>query len=398
MVTHSFYLSDPRVRREAETLARNGHSVDVLCIRKPGEPRRETVNGVNIIRMPLGKKRGSALRYVIDYTASMIIAFFYLSALHLRRRWDLVQVHTPPDGLLLSAIVCKLTGAALLLDLHDPMPEAMRTKFGDRFSPMINRIVVLQEWLATRIADHVITVTEQVREALIERGLKPEKVSIVMNFADNAIFAGRASLADDDAPRGDRPPVIVYMGTLTRQYGVDVAVDALALLRRRLPDARLRVIGDGEERERLEEQVRRLSLDGAVEFTGSVPITRIPDVALPADVGVAPHRRDRLYDMCFPSKIYDYLSLGLPVVACRTDSLEYYYGDGTIGFFESEDAAGLARAIEDVLASADARAEMRRRARGFLEARNWMTESRSYLSVVDRLTRSLTSTVEGATR
>ncbi len=381
MITHSFYLSDPRVRREAETLARTGHTVDVICLRRTGERRSETVNGVTIVRMPLGKRRGSALRYIFEYAISIAFGFVYLTAMHLRRSYEVVHVHTPPDGLVLCALFCKISGAAVLLDLHDPMPEALQTKFGSRFSPAMRRMVNLQEQLATKFADHVITVTEQVREAVVNRGLSADRISIVMNLADQVVFDRKPSQIEERSG----PPTIVYMGTLTRQYGVDIAIDALALLRTRIPEIRLRVIGDGEEREALEAQAKRLSLDDAVEFVGPVPITQIPQVALPAHVGVAPHRRDRLYDMCFPSKIFDYLSLGLPVVACRTDSLDYYYGDAIIAFFDSENAVELADRIEEVLTSPIRCAEMQRKGRAFIEKLNWTNESQKLLATVEQL-------------
>ena len=387
MLTHSYYLRDPRVRREAETLARGGYDVDVVCLGVRGEPRREVVNGVRIYRIPLTHRRDSKVRYVFEYASAMVLFFVWISTLHLfARRYQLVQVHTPPDILAVSALVCRVTGAKVLLDVHDPLPETLATKYTEKVSRWLVRLAEWQERVACRLAHAVITVTEQVRDALVARGAPAQRTAVVMNFADPRIFDRLvARAAAPQAQGGDGRATLVFMGTLTYQYGVDVALEALALVRRRVPEARLKVIGDGEHRPALEERTHSLGLDRAVEFVGMVPIDRIPEVALPAAIGLAPHRRDRLYDMCFPSKIYDYLALGLPVIACRTKSLEYYYGSETLAFFESEDAADLADRIVTLLGDADAVARYREQGARFLAGHNWHHEGRRYLEIVDAL-------------
>ena len=380
MLTHSYYLRDPRVRREAETLASRGYSVDVICLQRPGEPARETVSNVKIYRLPLTHRRQSKVRYVLEYACSALLMSLALSVLHLRRRYALVQVNTPPDILVFSALVPKLFGARVLLDLHDPMPEAMHTKFKVVSDHWLVRLARVQEAGSTHCADHVVTVTEQVRQALINRSLSPDKVSVIMNFADMKLFQDCGGKANQISSQDE--PILVYMGTLARQYGVDVAIDALAILRNRIPSIRLKIIGDGEERPNLERQVDSLGLRDAVIFTGMVPIDQIPEVALPAHVGLAPHRRDRLYDMCFPSKVYDYLALGLPVVACRTESLEYYYGQETLAFFKSEDVEGLANQTYDLLTNPERVKTLQSNAASFLQEHNWAREHKRYLDIV----------------
>ncbi len=397
MATHSYYLRDPRVRREAEALAASGHEVDVVSLRRPGEAWRERVGGVTIYRIPLGHRRAGKFRYLFEYTASLFLAGIWLSVLSLGRRYRVVQVHTPPDLLVFAALVPRLLGARVLLDLHDPMPETMATIFGTASSPWLVRLVRLQERLATAFAHHVVTVTEQVREAVIARGVHPDGIGIVMNFADDRLF-------DPDLRHSDHPPpdgriVIVFMGTLSYRYGVDLAIQAIDVVRRTHPSALLRVIGDGEARPQLEALVRTLGLEANVELVGQVPIDRIPRVALPASVAVAPHRRDVLYDMCFPSKIYDYLSLGLPVVAAWTESLDYYYGKDTLAFFESGDSAALAEQILGLVRDPGRVAKMRRHAVAFLAAHGWVTERERYLMIVAALVRrARVLTADGAGR
>jgi hypothetical protein len=129
MITHSYYLRDPRVRREAEALAEAGYTVDVICLRDQGEPYRSEVNGVRIYRVPLRRCRGGFLRYLFEYLAFFVLSGLLLSALQLRRRYRLVHVHNMPNFLVFATLLPRLFGAKVILDMHDPMPELFQLQF-----------------------------------------------------------------------------------------------------------------------------------------------------------------------------------------------------------------------------------------------------------------------------
>ena len=80
IIRHYYYPEDPRSRREAEALAAAGHHVDLLALRKPGEPVREVINGVHVRRLPVQHYRGSLLHYVYEYGAFFTLSFFILTA------------------------------------------------------------------------------------------------------------------------------------------------------------------------------------------------------------------------------------------------------------------------------------------------------------------------------
>jgi glycosyltransferase involved in cell wall biosynthesis len=297
-----------------------------------------------------------------------------------------------------AAAAARALGARVLLDIHDPMPEAMMTKFGIGRRSLLWRTVSIQEQLSARFADHVLTVTDQVAEALVRRGLDRAKLSVVMNLSDPRVFTREPSSLRH--PIGTDPLRLLFMGTLTRQYGVDLLVESLPYLRRELPSVELKVIGDGEERDALERQALGLGLNGSVRFVAGVPIAAIPAIALPADIGIAPHRVDELYDMCFPSKIYDYLRLGLPVVAARTKSLVAYYGESTIRLFPAGDSRALADSILELVTHAETVERMHASADAFMQRVSWRIERGKYLEIVERLCRHVNaerSTVKAAT-
>src|SRR5688572_16277571 len=100
---------DPRVQREVHALLHAGHEVDVIALRERGQPRLERDGALTVRRLRLPRQRGGPVAYVLEYAVFFAVATLLLAALHARRRYDLVQVHSLPDALVFAAIVPKLT-------------------------------------------------------------------------------------------------------------------------------------------------------------------------------------------------------------------------------------------------------------------------------------------------
>ena len=129
MVCQSYYLRDPRVRREAEALADDGFEVDVITLRDKGELKKEKVNGVNIYRLPLMRKRGGIIRYLFEYFWFFFLSPLFLLYLFIKKRYKLIQIHTMPDFLVFCALIPKIFKVKIILDVHEPMPELFVSKY-----------------------------------------------------------------------------------------------------------------------------------------------------------------------------------------------------------------------------------------------------------------------------
>jgi hypothetical protein len=166
-----------------------------------------------------------------------------------------------------------------------------------------------------RFADRVITVTDTWRHALAARSTSIEKVGVVMNLADPRFFAW--------TPR-DRTEVrdtwrIVYHGTLTHRYGVDLLLQAAHDVTDEIPEIHVDLLGDGDAREELIALTTALGLDGQVTFSdGMLAVTALSQAICDADVGVVPNRDDVFTDGLLPTKLLEYVAIGTPVVSART--------------------------------------------------------------------------------
>jgi glycosyltransferase involved in cell wall biosynthesis len=342
MVAYTNYRRDPRVRREAEALVEEGHEVTFLASRQPGQPNEEVIDGVRVIKLPgLGNHRRSIAIYLLDYGLFFLLATWHITLRPLR--YALIHVNNMPDFLVFSAWLPRLLGRPVIHDVHDLMPELYGEKFGEGRGGWMIWLLKLQERWAGRFATAVLTVEERLRKILASRGIPIEKIHVLMNLPDDRIFKPRP--APPVKKPGD-PFVIVYHGTLARRLGLDLAIEAVGLLRESIPNLELRIIGDGEERLPLIALRDRLDLKDRVTFSdGFVPVQQIPEMIADADMGLVPLRISAGTDIMLPTKLLEYVSLGIPTACPRTTTIGMYFDEDMVEFFEAGDVESLAAAI-----------------------------------------------------
>ncbi len=376
---------DARLVREVDALVALGHEVDVICLAWPGEPKLERIGGLTIRRIPLAQRRSGWLRYVFEYAAFLVIATLLAGALHLRRRYDVVQVNSLPDALVFAGLVPRLLGARVLLDLHECMPEYFATKYETTLAHPGVRLIAFAEQASIRFASFVITCTEPMRQTFMRRGAPPDKMAVVLNSADEATFDPRRH-----PPRGRRPGefVLICHGAIEENYGLDAIVRAVAVLKGEIPGLTLRIYGDGSYRPVLRDLIAELGVASHVYLSDTwIPIAEVPAAIAAADVGVVAVKRDAFRDLTLCNKMYDFVVMGLPAIVSRTRAVEAYYGDSCFELFTSEDEHDLARAIRRLYADPETCARLARRAVEVNEPYRWTHQREIYQHVIERLVR-----------
>lgn len=386
MVVHAYYpVGETRVERQALALLDHGVEVDVICLRNEGEPEVDSEEGINIYRLPVKRhKRSGLAMQLLEYLAFFALVLVKLAVLHRGRRYRVVQVHSLPDFLVFAALVPKLTGARLILDLHDLMPEFYAARFNSGLKSWPVRLLQWQEQLCCRYAHHVITVTELWRQTLIERGLAPEKVTVVMNVADDRIF--QPGIITDMSTEADVRFNLIYHGHLTQRYGIDLAIRAVDIVRERIPQIHLTIHGRGEYRETLVKLTDELGLKQHITFSGRLmPTSELPRFIGKADIGLVPYRRDIFTDGILPTKLLEYVALGTPVIAARTLAIAAYFDETMVQFFTPGNPYDLARCILALYTDRRRLAQLAENAEGFNQHYNWTKLGAEYVALVERL-------------
>jgi glycosyltransferase involved in cell wall biosynthesis len=400
MVHISDFRLDSRIQRQARALAERGDEVDLVCV---GE-REELRVGDGVIRVhPVAteKAAGGASAYLRDYGRFLARASWRLTALDVRRRFDLVEVHNMPDLLTAAALGPRLRGTPVILNMHDTFPELFATKYGRPEGDRLEALLEVEERLSAMLASRVITVTDQARLRVEGRGVGVGRTTVVMNSPDERVFGP----AREPVPWPAEGPLrVLYHGGLAPRFGVQTLIEAWRHLRERAPSAQLdrrdasghpseraprlhlRVCGSGEDRDRLAALAAEIDPERIDVAPRPVPFERIPDELQAAHIGVVPTLHDRFTELLLPVKLLEYVHMGLPVVSSRLPGISGYFSERELHEFTPGDPADLARAIESVCADPHAARERAARATQKLAGIAWEQQRARYLALVDELT------------
>ncbi len=377
---------DPRVRREVEALLDCGHEVDVICQYRAGEPAFERRHGgrLTIRRLPIRHSKGGPLvEYLGKHALFVALAGALAGARHLRRRYDLVQVNTIPDTLVFAALLPRLLGARVLLDLHECMPEFYASKFKAGMRHPAARLIGRVEQLCIRFAHQATTCTDQMRDAFLARGADPEKVTVVANGPDEGFFDANLHPA-----RGREPGrfVLICHGSVEERYGLDTIVKAVAVLKGEIPGLRLDVYGEGGYVEELRRLVRDLGVEDIVYVNGAfVPRDELLRTIAAADAGVVAMKRDVFRDLTLCNKMYDYVAMRKPALVSRTRSVEETFDESCFAMFTADDVDDLVRAIRELHADPALGERLVPAATRASEPYRWPHQREIYRGVVERL-------------
>ena len=380
MVAYSFYDSDNRVMRYAETLARRGDQVDVIALKKDDTPRQDILHGVKVYRIQEREKNEkSQLTYALRLMRFFFRSSMFIALQHFKSRYDLIHVHNIPDFLVFAALLPKLSGAKIILDIHDVVPELYAAKFGHTYGNLIFRTMLALEKGSCAFSDHVIIANHIWQKTVTDRSVSPEKCSVVLNYPDETIFHPRPR------PTQDGKFIMMYPGSLNPRQGVDIAVRAFALVKDRLPAAEFHIYGDGAGRKGLEELVSELGVQDRVLFKGSLPIYEMAERMAQADLGIEPKRNDLFAGDAMSTKILEFMSVGVPVIASDTRVHMHYFNDKVLRFFRNDNPEDLADCITRVFSDDGYRRALIAAGRAFAEDFVWGKKKEEYLHLVDVL-------------
>ena len=281
MVVHAYYpLAEVRVQRESLGAREAGYEVTVLCLRGAGEAASEDIDAIHIRRMPMKHVRGAGLgRILFEYLGFCLLAGLWLARRSIRRPFDIVHVHNPPDFLVASGLIPRARGSRLVLDVHDLSAHMFSIRVSGRLASAVAALLVAIERIAAACVDRVITVHEPYRRQLQRDGVAASKLEVVMNSVDEAILE-RARSATPVLPASERFRV-AYHGTLTHWYGADLIIDAIGELSRADIDVDGVILGDGDALPALRERISDNKLGDRVHLSGT---------HLPIEEALAPWR------------------------------------------------------------------------------------------------------------
>ncbi len=389
MVVHAYYEKDARVRRYAESLAKLGHFVEIVALRAKGLPKHEVLEGVHLIRAPLDRKRGGTLRYLFEYFVFLFLAFWHLAKRTFHKRFDIVHVHNMPDFLVFSAVIPKIFGTKVVLDVHDLMPEVYASKFHCGLNhPMIFPLRV-QEIASHLFANKVIFATSIFQNLALKRGTCAQEDSlVVLNAPDTELFdEGKHPWKGPENPEEFR---LLYLGTVSDRHGPDQLVRVLAKAKDRIPGIKLVLHpkladGEGEPLAALERLATELGVSDRLDIRPSIDLREVPEVMSRSSVGTFTPHMDVHIDIALSLKVPEYVAMSLPIVTVNTKIMRTLFHKGEVLYFEDGDIETFANHLVYLYENPAEAQAMARRAKRFLNEHSWDQEFNNYRLALESL-------------
>lgn len=279
-------------------------------------------------------------------------------------------------------------GIPMIYEVRGFLEHTWTAEIGRSERGELYRMRTEQEDRCMREAAHVITIAEVMRDEIIERGIPPERVTVIPNAVDPAGFMPKdpdPALVRELGLEGKT--VLGYISNIGAREGIELLIEATGLLvRRGLPVACV-VVGEGPERPRLEKMVADLGLDGVAHVVGPVPHERVRDYYSVIDVFVIPRRDDRAARLVTPMKPYEAMAMGKTMVVSALPALLEIVAPGERGLsFEVGSAEGLAAACESLHHDPALRSALGKEGRRWaVQERTWDANGRRYAEVYEEV-------------
>jgi glycosyltransferase involved in cell wall biosynthesis len=375
---------DRRVWREACALRDAGFQVSVVCPKGPGDPSFQEIEGIRVRKYAPPPQADSPLMYSWEFIYCWVRTLWLVLRAAAREGFDVIQGCNPPDTVWALAAPFKLFGKPFVFDQHDLCPEVYSSRF-DEPSAFLTKLLLLLERATYAVADHVIATNESYRETAIGRGgVPPERVTIVRNGPDPDVQRKGSPVPDW---RHGKRHLCAYLGVMGPQDGVDLALRAVAAIRRTgRDDVHFVFVGGGDSLDELVALADELGIANSVTFTGRVPDETVFEVLSTADVGLCPDPLNPLNDVSTMTKTMEYMSFRLPVVAFDLSETKVSAGPAAV-YVRPNDVEEYAEAILRLLDDPGRRASMGEIGRARVESQfAWRHQVPKYIGVYESLT------------
>lgn len=362
VIDQHFYPEQFQINDICFTLAGMGHDITVLT-GLPNYPsgkiargyrwfrrRRETVNGVRVLRVPIVSRGRGFVRLSINYLSFALTAA--LAVLFIRKDFDVVFVYqTSPVTMALPAVLYRcLTGKKVLLYCLDIWPESVAVAGIGHSSPVYKVLFALSRWIYRR-ADRILVTSKSYLDYFRRvLGLETD-LAYLPQYAEG-LFATSAAATGGTSGAGETR--LVFAGNIGHAQSVQTIIRAAAELGDLGDAVRWEIIGDGSARAECEALARALGLQDRVAFCGQKPITEMPGHLARATALVVTLCANEFISYTLPGKVQAYMAAGRPILGAIGGEAREVIEEAGCGLVcPAEDYKGLAGIVRRFVRETD---------------------------------------------
>ena len=338
MIAQSVYVFDPRIIRFTNALIEREFEVEVICLRYNKKPKFEIINGVkvhSIMKVFPQDKISSYIFYSLIFTLKSLVKCTVLTSG--KNRPAFIHIHNMPDYLVFTTLFPKIKGVPIILDMHDLTVELFREKWSEKKFNRVKYLLKFVEKISCNYVNHIITVTKECVDILVSRGLKAEKISLIMNSADESMFTYNGINTEK---REGFKYKILYHGTIAKRFGLHHFIKALPEIVKKLPALEFHLYGALTDNYSVELQnlIADLNLEKNVVFKKPIPYNKVAQMIKSYDLGVVTYELTDYMNLALPTKACEYASSGLPFIISELTSVKTIFRKESVMYIKPEDS------------------------------------------------------------
>ncbi len=380
MLAPTPYFSDRgchvRIYEEARALQSQGIDVRIITYHlgrdMPGIPT------YRICTIPWYKKLTAGPSWHKPY---LDILLFY-KAFRVARSFapDIIHAHLH-EGAFVGYFLKKVLGVPMIFDCQGSLTTEIIDHGFMRDGSLLGRCFAVLERFINNAADFIITSSSAgARDLVAQWGVPEQRVKAVIDGVDTTVFRPLDKVESRRALQLPQDvPIVVFLGLLNHYQGIDLLLDAIAMLRERRTSVHFLIMGFPEA-----EYIARskeMGIGDMVSFTGRIDYVKAPLYLSACDIAVSP----KISLTEANGKLFNYMACGLPTVVFDTPINREILGDAGV-YARFGDARDLAERIEGVFADKDARKSYAQRVREKAERdHSWQARGEALLEIYERI-------------
>ena len=355
-----------RIKNQAESLLKIGHSVHIVALGNSGENKNIEWNGATIIRIKTPFFRGGPLKFLhFNIKVFSFLLFKNFKIIHCHDLW------TIPAGLLLRL----LKNFKLVYDAHEyyaGLEVFTRNK-------LKRKIWMLVETLAIQYIDVLITVSDPIAQLYRERYSSLKSIVVIRNVPKLETIVDNYK---QHLPETDKK-IIIFHGHFRPGRGLLQLVEAMTLIN----DGHLVLIGGGELQEEIEKKIKILNVQHKISLKNYISTDELIATTSAADLGVVLYEHTSVnYKHALPNKFFEYIMAGIPILASNLGTFEEYINSYDIGkTVDPQNIPEIAKVIDQMLSNEEQLLKWRANSIRASKDLNWEIESEKLYSVYEKI-------------
>lgn len=390
MILDAVFPPDPRVENEAVSLVKAGHEVFLFCLHYGQQKQSEVINGIEVKRY-----LSNTLEYKVSALAYTIPLYTFLMKRKIRQfiKENKVEVLHIHDIRIAGAVfgVNKKYKLPTVLDLHENRPEIMR------FYPHLLRfpgkyVISSKKWKNKeeefiRKATTVIVVTSEAKDEIKKRlPIDTDKIVEVPNTVRQSFYKN-PRVYPEILKQYSNSFVVLYIGDTGLRRGLKTAIKSVHLIKNKIENIKLVIVGKNTTDIILKNLVKNLQVEAHVDFLGWKDQSLFQSYILSSAICISPLHRNVHHDTTYANKIFQYMSLGRPVLGSNASAQEKIIKKANAGLIHQDrDVQDFSNKVLELYNNKDLREEFGKNGSEFIENEfSWENTSKKLLHVYANL-------------